>query len=66
MTNPIENRAAWKIHSDARDAAKKRGACYGCAQNAGFRAVEAAGLSQPTLDLHVCTRPECRANGATI
>jgi hypothetical protein len=27
---------------------------------------EAAGLSQPTLDLHVCTRPECRANGATI
>jgi hypothetical protein len=27
---------------------------------------EAAGLSQPTLDLHVCTRPECRAKGATI
>ena len=61
MTEPLIEASRWRIHAEARDAAKARGACYNCAQWAGFKAVEAAGLSQPTLDLHMCQRPECRA-----
>ena len=55
----IENRAVWSVHREAVTAAKARGACYACQQHAGFRAVEAAGLSQPTLDLHTCKNQKC-------
>lgn len=58
--SPIENRAAWQIHRAAAEEAKARGACYACQQHAGFRAVEVAGLSELTLDLHQCNRPACQ------
>jgi hypothetical protein len=48
------------IHREAADRAKKLGACYACQQHAGFKAVEAAGLSEPELDLYSCDRPECK------
>jgi hypothetical protein len=60
MTAPLIDRAAWQIHREAVAAAKARGACYACQQHAGFKACEAAGLSEPTLDFHTCQRPECR------
>ncbi len=37
---PIENRAAWKLHHEAADAARARGADFHEAQEAGFRATE--------------------------
>lgn len=38
----IESLAMWKIHRTASDAAKARGACWDCQQQAGFCATERA------------------------
>jgi len=38
----IESRAMWAIHRAAADAAKARGVCWDCQQQAGFAATERA------------------------
>jgi rubrerythrin len=39
-TTPIENRALWKTHHAAMDAAKAKGSDFHCATECGFAAVE--------------------------
>jgi len=58
MITPIEDRSDWQIHWSAIDAAKARGACWDCQQQAGFAAVEAA-HGRPTLlfACHRCAKP---------
>ena len=43
MNTSIESLAWWKIHMAAADEAKRRGACWLCATEAGCRATDAPG-----------------------
>ena len=43
MNTNIESLAWWKVHMAAADEAKRKGACWLCASEAGCRATDAPG-----------------------
>jgi hypothetical protein len=56
---PIEDRADWAVHREARDASQKRGLCWWCAEKVGFAAVEKAHGTPSLLPPELC--PPCAA-----
>jgi hypothetical protein len=60
---PIEDRILWSIHRAAADAAKARGCCFDCQQQAGFAATERAqGRAAIDPTCHLTRRREPHAS----
>jgi len=53
---PIEDKCDWRIHFAAKDAAIKAGACFQCATEIGFAAVEKAHGTQGLFKASVCAK----------
>ena len=58
---PIESRADFQIHFAAKDKALAEGACFICATEIGFAAVEAAHGSASLFSVNIC--PKCESRG---
>jgi hypothetical protein len=61
MSTPIESRADWQIHYAAKDKALADGACFQCATEIGFAAVEKAHGTVGLFKVQVC--PKCKSRG---
>jgi hypothetical protein len=61
MNTLIESLAWWKVHMDAADAAKAKGACWRCAAEMGCRATDTP-AEKRGVELHV----ECEKKLLTL
>ena len=58
---PIESRADWQIHFAAKDKALADGACFSCATEIGFKAVEKAHGTIGLFKAEICNK--CKSRG---